>query len=164
MIKDKTTVQPNAIPARCIGVDEDAAVYAKYREEMMRYATTLVGPSDAEDVVSTVVLRAITRHSLANLDNARGYLLKAVLNEARGRWRRKQPLPLIDAAIDDVSTDLLAVTQAVWRLPIRQRAAVFFHYWEGLRIDETAEMMGVGPGTVKRYLFLARQHLKGALS
>ena len=35
----------------------DEEIYVKYRDELIRYATVLVGPSDAEDVLSSVVTR-----------------------------------------------------------------------------------------------------------
>jgi RNA polymerase sigma-70 factor (ECF subfamily) len=53
---------------------------------------------------------------------------------------------------------------AVAALPARQRAAVFLRYWEDLSVDEVAQHMGTRPGTVKRYLHLARRSLKGRLS
>lgn len=144
-------------------VDGNAEVYVKHREELLRYATALVGPDLAEDVVSTVVLRAIGKRSLADLENPRAYLLKGVLNESRGTWRRKRPEPLPEMAASDPPIELLDVVEAVWRLPLRQRAAVFLFYWEALSVAEIAEVMEVGPGTVKRYLHLARRSLKGVL-
>ncbi len=149
--------------ARCMGMDGDAEVYAKYRDDLLRYATGLVGAGRAEDVVSTVVLRTIRRRSLADLDNPRAYLLKAVLNEARGLGRRQGNLPLPDMAMSDRSIELLDVIAAVWRLPVQQRAAVFLFYWEGHPVAEIADPIGVRPGTVKRYLYLARKRLKGSL-
>ncbi len=149
--------------ARCMGMDGDAEVYAKYRDDLLRYATGLVGAGRAEDVVSTVVLRTIRRRSLADLDNPRAYLLKAVLNEARGLGRRQGSLPLPDLAMSDRSIELLDVIAAVWRLPVQQRAAVFLFYWEGHPVAEIADLIGVRPGTVKRYLYLARKRLKGSL-
>jgi RNA polymerase sigma-70 factor (ECF subfamily) len=55
------------------------------------------------------------------------------------------------------------VLDAVLRLPERQRAAVYLTYWRDLPIAETAELMGCRPGTVKRYLHLARSHLREVL-
>jgi DNA-directed RNA polymerase specialized sigma24 family protein len=37
---------------RCMGVESDAEIYIKYRDDLLRYATSLVGPDQAEDVVS----------------------------------------------------------------------------------------------------------------
>jgi RNA polymerase sigma-70 factor (ECF subfamily) len=49
-------------------------------------------------------------------------------------------------------------------LPPQQRAAVYLTYWRDLPISETSELLGCRPGTVKRYLFLARNRLKELLS
>jgi RNA polymerase sigma factor (sigma-70 family) len=144
-------------------VEGNAEVYIKHREELLRYATALVGPNQAEDVVSTVVLRAIGKRSLADMENPRAYLLKGVLNESRGTWRQRRSEQLPEMAVSDPPIELIDVVEAVWRLPIRQRSAVFLFYWEALAVREIAEVMGVGPGTVKRYLHLARKRLKGVL-
>ena len=156
-------LQPRGSVTRYIGMDGNAEVYSKYRDELLRYATVLVGASNAEDVVSAVVLRSIRRGSLADLEFPRAYLLKAVLNEARGRARRRTDLPLVAEGVSDTPVELLDVADAVARLPVRQRAAVFLFYWETLSVVEVAELMGVGAGTVKRYLHLARKTLKGVL-
>ncbi len=146
-----------------MGMDDSAEIYGKYREELHRYATTLVGASDAEDVVSTVVLRIIRKRGLEDLDDPRAYLFKSVLNESRGYARRRKHTPLVDQPISDVPVELLDVVQAVMDLPLRQRAAVFLYYWESEPIDEIARLMNIVPGAVKRYLHLARKRLKGAL-
>jgi RNA polymerase sigma-70 factor (ECF subfamily) len=56
------------------------------------------------------------------------------------------------------------VLHAVMGLPPQQRAAVYLTYWRDLPISETSELLGCRPGTVKRYLFLARNRLKELLS
>ena len=140
----------------------DETIYTKHKDDLIRYATALVGPADAEDVLSTVVLRILERRSLTELDDARAYLFRAVLNESRGRLRRIPPRPLPDQPSTIPERDF-EVTAALRRLPPRQLAAVYLVYWEDLTIDETARAMGAGPGTVKRYLHLARRRLKGAL-
>ena len=144
--------------------DEDGVVFGRLRMELVRYAAALVGPSEAEDVVMTVVGRAIRRVSLSQLENPRGYLMKGVLNEARGRGRRRHPMPLdhhdLAIAADQGMAEILDV---LLTLPIRQRAAIYLYYWERAPITDIAEAMGIGAGTVKRYLHLARKKLKGVL-
>jgi RNA polymerase sigma-70 factor (ECF subfamily) len=131
--------------------------------DLLRYATALVGPSEAEDVVMTVVGRTVRRVRLAELDNPKGYLLRGVLNEARGRGRRRRTVPLVDDPAGPDRQGLAEVLDVLMSLPVRQRAVVYLHYWERAPIREIAEAMGVGSGTVKRYLYLARQKLKGVL-
>lgn len=144
--------------------DQDGAVFARLQTELVRYAAALVGPCEAEDVVMTVVGRAVRRGALSQLDNPRGYLLKGVLNEARGRGRRRRAVPLDhrDVAVD-VDHGMAEILDVLLALPVRQRAAIYLHYWERAPIDDIAEAMGIGPGTVKRYLHLARKKLRGVL-
>ena len=52
------------------------------------------------------------------------------------------------------------VAAAVGRLSVRQRAAVFLTYWEGLRQDEVAARLDISVGSVKRHLTRARAKLK----
>lgn len=141
-------------------VTEDAEVYAKHRDDLLRYATSLVGPSDAEDVVSTVVLRAIGRRPLAAIENPHSYLMKAVLNECRSLWRRERTHPISESALAQLPDQVGETLDLLWRLPVRQRAAAFLFYWEDRPIEEVANLMGVRAGTVKRYLHNIRQRLR----
>lgn len=144
--------------------EDDEAIYAGVRDDLVRYASVLVGPGEAEDVVSRVMVRLLRRRSLASLDEPRAYLFRSVLNEARGvlRGRKQRPLPLRGGGnpIPEPDWD---VVEAVAALPARQRAAVFLRFWEDLRVEDVAELMGARPGTVKRYLHLALKSLKGRL-
>lgn len=155
-------MQPNPLSERDNSVS-DAVIWNRHRDELIRYATVLVGPADAEDVLSAVVLRVLNRQSLSDLAHARSYLFQAVLNEARSVARRRSRQssgPEIAAAPAEVEPEVL---EAVLRLPERQRAAVYLTYWRDLPVAETAKLMGCRPGTVKRYLHLARSRLREVL-
>lgn len=147
-----------------MGVNADADVYLKYRDELLRYATSLVGPSRSEDVVSTVVLRTMRSRPLSELEKPRAYLMKAVLNESRSVMRKRSTEPLPDSLTGDLPGEVVETLDVVWQLPVQQRAVVFLFYWDGLLVNEIAELMGVRPGTVKRYLHNARKRLKGDLT
>jgi RNA polymerase sigma factor (sigma-70 family) len=141
----------------------DEEIYRKHREDLVRYAAVLVGPADADDLVSAVVLRTLARRRLSDLDNARPYLFRAVLNESRSLLSRRRDAPsVVDVGVTD-SDPRFEVLGAVLRLPTQQRAATYLVYWADLSISEVSMLMGIRPGTVKRYLFLARRSLKGAL-
>jgi DNA-directed RNA polymerase specialized sigma24 family protein len=145
--------------------DTDAEIYRGLCTELVRYATAIVGPDEAKDVVSTVVLRILAKHHLSDLDEPRPYLYRAVLNEARSSRRKSGRivvgLPAL-AADPPPSTDP-DVVAAVRALPPRQRAATYLVYWMGCTIAQAATLMGTRPGTVGRYLHLARKHLRRAL-
>lgn len=154
-------------PYGCLlsGLDvDDAEIWLKCKDDLTRYAGVLVGPSDAEDVVSTVFLRVLDRRRLEDLEDARRYLFRAILNECKTRRARSRTsLGLVDLPGPPPSDPQPEILEAVLSLPLGQRAATFFVYWADMSVTETAEMMGVRPGTVKRYLHLARSKLEGVL-
>ena len=141
----------------------DEEIYLKHRDELVRYATVLVGPDAAPDVVSTVVTKVLSsRRSLADLREPRPYLMRGVLNESirhREKSHRQHTvgLPVI------AKQSHPEVLDAVVALPPRQRAAVYLTYWAELRSHEAAHLMGCRSATVRRYLHLANKKLKEAL-
>jgi RNA polymerase sigma factor (sigma-70 family) len=143
----------------------DAEVYQEVRFELIRLATALVGTSDAEDVVSTVIARALERRGgLAGLDEPRPYLIKAVINEARSRFRKRQTtLSVAEVREELVIDDRDEIVDVITSLPPQQRAAVFLVYWEGHTAVSASKLMGCRPATVRRYLHLARRKLEAML-
>jgi len=145
----------------------DEAIYRSLAADLTRYATALAGPDEAADIVATVVTRTLARRGgLAGLREPRPYLMRAVLNEVRSRHRTRTRRPLVtlaeggDPAVWE-EPDL--VLELVEDLPPRQRAAAFLVYWQGCTPTEAADLMGCRPGTVRRYLHLARRKLEEAL-
>jgi RNA polymerase sigma-70 factor (ECF subfamily) len=109
-------------------------------------------------------VRVLNRGTLDDLEDARKYLFRAVLNECKTRGgRRKVRLRVVDSPQPPPPDPQPEVFDAVLALPVGQRAATFLVYWADLSIGEAARMMGTRPGTVKRYLYLARGKLKGVL-
>ena len=88
----------------------DAEIYGKYAEELVRFATVLVGPDSAADVVSASVITAFGAPAWPDVRNPRAYLYRAVLNESRMTARRDArrvryeqraaPRDVADAAVD----------------------------------------------------------------
>jgi DNA-directed RNA polymerase specialized sigma24 family protein len=66
----------------------DESVWRKHSAELVRYATVLVGPDHAEDVLSAVVLRTLrAKGSLVSLDDPRPYLFRPVRSATCTTWR-----------------------------------------------------------------------------
>jgi RNA polymerase sigma factor (sigma-70 family) len=148
----------------------DREVYEEVRGSLMRFAASLVGPDNADDVVSESVVRALRRGPLASLDNPRAYLMQAVLNIARDRGRRltRERAAVARHAgmretVPAVSIESPELTETVMRLPVQQRAAIFLVYFEDMAPSDAAHVLGVRPGTLRRYLLLARRKLRGWL-
>jgi RNA polymerase sigma-70 factor, ECF subfamily len=134
----------------------------------MRFASSLVGPDEAADLVSEVMVATLRHRSLASLDNPGAYLMKSVLNRSRSRGRRLANERRVEtvngvdvAAPDPVESSVLPdLAATVARLPVQQRAAIYLVYWEGLEPTEAAAVIGIQPGTLRRYLHLARNQLR----
>jgi RNA polymerase sigma-70 factor (ECF subfamily) len=143
-------------------------VYAKYSEELVRFATGLVGPSDAEDVVSSAVLSVMYSKTWTAVQNPRAYLYRSVLNEARQYWRtvaRRQLREYKAAPPEawDAENAHPEVLDIVRDLSMRQRAVIVLTYWADLEPSRIAALLGISEGAVKRHLARARVHLKERL-
>jgi RNA polymerase sigma-70 factor (ECF subfamily) len=143
----------------------DEEIYRKYADDLVRFATGLVGPFDARDVVSEACLRSFGSRGWSTVTNHRAYLYRSVLNEARSHHRStlRRRLREMRAATSElvppaqVDVDVLA---AVDKLSVQQRASVLLTYWEDLTPADVALRLRISEGAVKRHLARARAHLK----
>jgi DNA-directed RNA polymerase specialized sigma24 family protein len=136
--------------------------------DLMNLATVVVGPADAHDIVVEAFLGAAPSAGDRAIENVRGYLVRAVLNRAKDlhrsrhrRWRRDLAAvgPKSAAGVDS----FVDVRRAVSDLSLGQRTVVYFVYWEDRTEAETAALLQISPGTVRRHLVRARDHLRRAL-
>lgn len=148
----------------------DRETYEEIAQDLMRYATALVGPNHAHDVVSNVVVRALDRRGgLSGLRQPKTYMMKAVLNESMGFKRqraRRQTFPMSrvpDAGIIP-EIGLGDIDELVMDLPPQQKAAAYLVFYLEHTPSEAAQLMGTRPATVRRYLHLARKKLEEALN
>jgi RNA polymerase sigma factor (sigma-70 family) len=134
----------------------------------VRFATGLVGPVDAQDVVTDACLRSFRAKDWQQVGNPRAYLYRSVLNHARSHHRSTlcRRLREMEAASPafrwphEVDVDVLA---AVDRLSVQQRAAVVLTYWEDLTVAEVAQRLKISEGSVKLHLAKARSRLRETL-
>lgn len=145
----------------------DRDIYEQEGGQLLRFATVLVGPDDASDVVSNVITRVLARRPLADLVDPHQYLMSAVANEAKNvkRSRARASDAVQRLAGPDISPDIAEgrypdVTEAVLELPAQQRAALYLVYWVGMTAADAARILHCRPSTVRRYLVLARDKLK----
>ena len=149
-----------------IGVESlpRAEIYAKYASELVRFATSLVGPTDAADVVSEAVVKSMWSPTWASVVDPRAYLYQAVLNESRMHHRgtmRRRAREIETASLDMVTVSVLGIDvwEAMGSLTVPQRACVFLRYWEGMTTVEIAEGLAMSTRSVRRQLARARTSL-----
>ena len=143
---------------------------------LRRFARTLTrNPHDADDVVQIAVERALAKADQLRPDaRLSSWLLGIVRNawidevRSRGRERRTFAPAELGENVGDVSAganeDMLAVQDAMERLPDDQRVAVGLVLVEGLSYKEAALIMDVPIGTLTSRLARARDALQSLLA
>lgn len=139
-------------------------VFQEYGAELTRFATSLVGPTDAQDVVSDALVASLWSNGWEHVANQRAYLYRAVVSQARmnhrsatrrrDRERRAAPAPA--GGSPNGESD---VWRALGHLNVPERSVVFLTYWEDLSEIDTASRLGVSERTVRRRLGRARHKL-----
>jgi RNA polymerase sigma factor (sigma-70 family) len=151
------------------GPVSDDEVYARHGAELVRFATVLIGPSGADDLVAETAFKVFASSAWRQVNHQRAYLFRAVLNEARQRERsaaRRLRRERLAASPERVDAPVVRpeVIEAMRGLQPRQRAIVYFVYWEDREVSEVADHLDVSVRTVQRDLVAAREHLREALS
>jgi RNA polymerase sigma-70 factor (sigma-E family) len=130
---------------------------------LLRFAGVLTGDRAlAEDVVQDVLVRAHARwRKIGQMDRPELYVRKMIVNEFLS-WRRRswRFIPSGGGAeLDDRYTadhahghaERESLLAELAKLPRRQRAVLVLRYYEGLSDNETADLLGCAPGTVRGY-------------
>jgi len=163
-------------------------IMERHNRRLYRVARSILhNDSEAEDVVQEAYVNAFT-----HLDSFRGdsslatWLSRIVMNEALGRLRRERPAVALDAfeaqrpeaqiiqfpqeaASDDPERTmaqreiLQLVEQATDNLPEIFRIVFVTRVIEGMSVEETAELLGLQPETVKTRLHRARRLVREQL-
>ena len=139
--------------------------------------------TEAEDVVQDTYVRAFTHLEQFRGDsNLSTWLSRIAMNEALGRLRRQRPgvewseleksapqaqiIPFPLASSDDPEKSMAqreirdVVEHAIDELPEPFRLVFITRVIEGMNVEETAEILGLKPETVKTRLHRARNLLR----
>lgn len=161
------------------GRPRDEAVEALFRSEyagLLRLAYRIVGDRYAAEDVVMEAFTSLYRHwsgmrrSSAPLPYLRSAVIlgsRTVIRQlVRDRTRRPvwdvgRPDPSSEAAIAGREADCLA--EAVRTLPDRQREVIVCRYYLELSEAETAQLLGLAVGSVKRHAHRARETLSARL-
>jgi RNA polymerase sigma-70 factor (sigma-E family) len=140
-----------------------ALLFTRHYLPLVRLAACLTGDRDsAEDVVQDAFV-ALQRHraTLRDPSAAEAYLRSAVVNGSRSQVRRlvrerlrRRPAQVPTASSEDAAVERDEhdrVFAAVQALPTRQREVVVCRYYLELSEAETARLLEISAGSVKRH-------------
>jgi RNA polymerase sigma factor (sigma-70 family) len=152
-------------------VDTDAAAFAEFyasaSDDCLRVVlATVRDRQTAEDLVAEAFARAwaswrrVSRHPAP-----RAWVVRTALNTHRSWWRRHQREVMV-ADVDVAVTEAPVgndgqLTAAVLRLPLRQRQVIACRLFLDLDTAQTAQTIGIAPGTVTAHLASAIATLRG---
>ena len=122
-------------------------------------------PADAEDAAQTVMLKLWQSDTeFADGEHLRRWLARVTLNVckdmARSPWRRHT------VSLEELRSPVFsdgerrAVYREVMALPGKYRVPLYLYYYEGYKVDEVGELLGLNASTVQTRLARARAKLK----
>ena len=148
------------------------ALFSAHAARLVRLAR-LLGDDDPEDVVQESFCKLYAARARLEADEAKvvAYLNRIVVNEVRGRQRRRAVarrnahLLRMEPERDPLSVhdDRTAVLQELALLPQRQRETLVLRYWMDLPLADIADVMGTRVGTVKSQLSRGLETIAAAL-
>jgi RNA polymerase sigma-70 factor (sigma-E family) len=150
-------------------VNRDTGAGSPWDDEFARYFGARVGSlratayslcgdwHQAEDITQTALLTLYRIWPRLTEDDtrdayARKVVLRVFLNERRRPWRRREALT---DAVPELGTeqggfeDRTLVLSALSRMSPKQQEVLVLRYLHDLSVEETAEELGLSPGTVK---------------
>lgn len=154
--------------------DADDAMATLARERgraLVGYAFLLCGDlREAEDLVQEALARTFARSRRIDPEAVEGYVRRVILSVFIDAHRRRRLwagarhlLVREDQQPGPKTADGVDLRDALAQLPPQQRACVVLRYYEDLTVADVAARMGLGVGTVKRYLSLAVRRLETIL-
>ncbi len=148
-----------SVPAA--SVDPLAEAIEVHHRRLTGLAYVLCGDRDqAEDIVADAYARVWPKVRDERVDDLMPYLRRAVVNQVQGRRRRRRleqreadrrrgDRAQVSGDFERGVDDHLGLVDALLGLPVDQRVVIVLRHVEDLSERDTAEVLGISPGTVK---------------
>jgi RNA polymerase sigma-70 factor (ECF subfamily) len=152
-------------------LEEFHVFFDRHLGRLVNYAYTIVRDrDDAEDIATEAMARAYASWTrLKGREHQEAWIFRTTLNlgidHLRRRHRRRThtgiddgfaPIALASPMLIDTTgeraTDHVELIIALDRLTQRQREAIALHYLAGFEVAEVANLMEIGPETVKTHM------------
>lgn len=152
------------MPKRTEMEDRERRLIADLYPALRRIAA-VAGSTDVEpdDLVQEALVRTLSKHSIADLDNPLAYLRRAIVNLASNRRRslarRRRAVARLgveEGSVPSYPSDL----DAILDLPPRHRAILYLVEVEGVPYAEAAEQLGMSTVAARALASRARKRAR----
>ena len=173
-MKGTAVMDETPMEARGAPLDFDVLVEGE-QAALLRLARRLVWDAEeARDLVQSTLADAYEkRHTLRDPKAGPAWLRRILVSRAMGHLRRRRVWNLVREVLDlgpapPPSPEERFAGAERWRafgralrtLPAQQATAFSLRYLEGLELDDIADAMNIGRGTVRIHLYRALRKLK----
>lgn len=152
--------QLQALRAACLIVSDQAMAEDIVQAAFIR-AGERIGQFDSQRPFGPWFLRSVVNDALKAVDGQKRFVSLDAM-DCEGAPGLTDPAPLPEELVEAEET-VQAVWRAVVQLPPKQRAAIVLRYYLGMSEDEMSEELHGPPGTIKWWLYAARQRLRKLL-
>ena len=142
----------------------------KCQGQLRRFLTSLCGNAAlADDIAQEALMRAYVMSGRFS-GKFKAWLFRIAYNCFIDNLRKTRPsvaglnsAEALRIAGDNEQDEAFRneeLQRALLAIPEQERTAIILHYFDDLKINEIASVMGIPSGTVKYYLSIGRNHLK----
>ena len=142
-------------------------IIEKYSDMVYRIAITRCGTvENAEDVFQDVFMKYSENNpKFENSEHEQAWFIRVTINLTKNlktsSWNKK--VITLDESIVFEKKEESDVFSIVCELPQNYRTVIYLLYYEGYKVKEISDLMKKSEGTIKTWLFRAREILKEKL-
>lgn len=142
-------------------------IIEKYSDTVYKVALTRCGTiENAEDIFQEVFMKFSEKMpKFKNEEHEKAWFIRVTINLTKNlkqsAWNRK--VVTLNENIDFENKQENDVFSVVCELPQNYRTVIYLLYYEGYKVKEIANLMKTREGTVKTWLYRAREILKEKL-
>lgn len=138
-----------------------------YSDIVYKVALTRCGNvENAEDVFQNVFMKLSEKMpKFKSEEHKKAWLIRVTINFSKNMnmsaWNRK--VVTLDENMEFETKEESDVFSVVCDLPQNYRTVIYLYYYEGYKVEEIAKLMSSTSGTIKTWLYRAREILKTKL-
>ena len=142
-------------------------IIEKYSDMVYRLALTRTGCiENAEDIFQDVFIKfSEKKPKFENEEHEKAWFIRVTINMTKNMnnssWNKK--IVTLDESITFETKEENEVFSVVCQLPQNYKTVIYLSYYEGYKVKEIASLMKTREGTVKTWLFRAREILREKL-